>query len=433
MFGLLFKCLFVLYCLILSVKSSVYIENSSALYFQNPSYPLKGFNFTLGVLADITYGPFVPNEAGIFQMLGTICEAYKYNENRGLVNISGTFNVQGMNTRSQTELTYYAAMQLLQTTLSSDNETLRKQIDTRFPALMGAQVGSSRFSLFAEVAPYFEGFEIPVIDYTSLSDYSLRSSAPTIFYKPFGESIYTINPSSSPDLFETIISFMVQMNWTLSGIIFEESTFGQLGIQYVDSAKSKNVTFVCSQFAKIQPGNEETFSPFLAAFHKCITRFDEIKVIVLWMSYANGVATIRTFEELGYTGYTFIIAYKQASFSDPESEEFKELLKYNFFFTTALDPPPENEILSCLKIVVAESHRKEEEFALRLVDFLRETQRCELYSTNETLEVCDSEVQDATKKCVCTVFNAYNSINESLWYYYAADAVSTIAQGIYLL
>lgn len=430
MFG---TCLLVLLSLFKATEPKVTIEKIPELYYTDPNYPLNGFNLTLGLMDALTFGPFEPNQEGIFHILGTVCEAYKYNEKRGLVNISGTFNVQGMNTRSEADLTYYSAMLLLQTLLSSHNETTRAQIQTPFPAQTGAFLGGVSNDLFFSVAPFFEGYKVPSIVYTAITDKSLVSPFSSVYFEPIEPSVFSINPSTSPELFNALQSFMTQMNWTLAGILFEDSTFGAFGVQYLESAPIKNVTFVCPQFGAIRPGNDAVFTPFLKNFETCLTHFQKVRVIVLWMSYTNGVSAIETFKSLGYTDYTFIIAFKQSTTATAESQDFKNIFKYNFFIGAAVEFPSQEEIQMCFESVITKSIQNEEKFALLLADFYRTQKRCEIYDANQTLEVCVNGNAEDRKNCVCTILDIYSTINQTFRYPFAADSVSTVAQGIYLM
>lgn len=430
MFGV---CLLLFLSLFKATEPRVTIEKIPELYYTDPSYPINGFNLTFGLMDALTFGSFEPNDQGIFHILGTVCEAYKYNEKRGLVNISGTLNVQGMNTRSEVPLTYYSAMLLLQTLLNSHNETTRAQIQPPFPAQMGAFLGGVSNDLFFTVAPYFEGFRVPSIVYTALTDKSLVSPFSSVYFEPIEPSVFSINPSTSPELFNALQSFMTQMNWSLAGILFESSTFGALGVQYLESSPIKNVTFVCPEFAKIQPGKETVIYPSVKNFQTCLSHHETVRVIVLWMSYSNGVSAIQTFKELGYTGYTFIITYKQATTTTAEAGDFKNTFKYNFFIGAEVEYPPQEEIQMCFEDVITKSIQNEEKFALLLADFFRAQKKCEVYDVNQTLEVCvDGDIEER-KNCVCTILDIYTTINQTFRYPFAADSVSTVAQGIYLM
>lgn len=423
-------------CLLVGLRlaySKLALQDASEIYLTDQAYPLEGFNFTLGVLADITVGQKILSDEGILHVLGTVCEAYKYNDKRGLVNISGVLNVQGMNTRSQRELTYHIAMQLLQSDLSSQNETIRSQIETPYQSPMGALVGSSTYDLLLSVAPYFTGFNIPVIIYTALSGNSFFSSQQSVYYRPFGESAFSINPSSSPELFNTIQSFMTQMNWTLAGILFEDSAFGEFGVQYYETVPIKNVTFVCSAFLKIFRANETVMKEDIKLYQDCLTRYQQIKVVVLWMSFINGNTVIRLFEKLGFTGYTFIIAYKQATASDPVADEFKDLLKYNFYLVSEVEFPSSQELDLCFENVIKSSFKEGDDFALKVAEYLRLHQQCDLLSNDESLEECGSDPQNVERVCLCTANEYAKAVNRTFRYSFAADGVATVAQGLYLL
>lgn len=142
---------------------------------------------------------------------------------------------------------------------------------------------------------------------------------------------------------------------------------------------------------------------------------------------------MRIFEQLGYTGYTFVIAYKQATVSDPVAEDLKDTLRYSFYFGTSVEFSSKQELEFCFENVIKQALKNREEFAIRLADYFRLNEKCELFAEDEIIDVCRSGVQEAGKKCLCTGVDYSRTVNERFRYSFAADDVSTVAEAIYLL
>lgn len=384
------------------------------IYYPDEEYPKIGYNFTIGTLAELTLGPlFAPS--GLYHLFGTVCTAYKYNQGRGLVGINGTFNVQGVNTKSEFDQIYYQAMQFLQTNLNSTNATVAAQIATRYPARMGTLVGAVNFDTFLSLSGLYPGFAIPAISYVASTQNSATSISKSMVFDFRSLSTFSISPSTSPTLFTALESFLLQMNWTLVGLLFEDITFGALGVLYEQDSRLKDgISFVCEKFIQFDTGNSSVLTEFVKNYNRCAGNLNRAQVIVFWSSFDVALRVIQEFKDQGLNDYYFVVAYKEAYELDPTGY-YADLFKYVFYFQTSVQLPPIEEVNECIKTLATSSSQAEEEVFLALNEFFRAQRRCELYDKNQSVAQCREEkAEDRSELCICAIYDLFAATNESV-------------------
>jgi hypothetical protein len=130
------------------------------------------------------------------------------------------------------------------------------------------------------------------------------------------------------------------------------------------------------------------------------------------MSFPNAAFMMEIFDKLKYTGLTFVAAYKQVG-DDSISSFYAPYLKYNFFFTTAVEYPSRQELEECITEVFETSTTSQDQFQLYLAEYFRFNYKCEIYSF-DGLEICLEDPGEQPEKCLCSFYDLFITANETV-------------------
>ena len=383
--------------LTLSVRAAIRL-NSNIVY-SPVSYPKNNFNLTIGTLFDATQTGDV--DFRNYRIFGELCAVYKYNTGRGQFKTGGTLFLEGSNTVYNDTKTYYEAMQLLQTTLSSNNTTIQDELMTRYKGPVAAFIGGTSFSAQYSVSPYFEDFLVPSLSYTDATQVPDLSAVKAVTLPNPSFATFSSNPSVSPGLFQVIEQFFIQMNWSFIGVIFGDGTFGQLGEVYVQQNSDKDpaeqeIVYTCLTTLT----SNLTFDEFqLNQFKSCINSLDKVSVVLLWTSIEEGLTVKQYLDSIGADNFTYLLAYiggdrGNTTFGTPE--KFFDL---SFYVQTAVSPAAWIEIEDCSKAATPGEFNTTSPYSIR--DVIKEIIVCDIVNNTQT-PVCSNFLEEREKEnCRC--------------------------------
>lgn len=393
--------------LILSVCAAIRL-NSNIVY--NPvSYPKNNFNLTIGTLYDSPTSGAI--DYRYINLFGKMCAMYKYNTGSGQFKTGGTLYLEGSNTVYNDTNTYYEAMQLLQTTLSSKNVTIQDEIKTRYPNPVGSFIGASGFASFYSVSPYFDAFVIPSLSYADATQTPDSGAVKSIAISSPTFATFSINPSVTPGLFNVINQFFVQMNWSFVGVIFGNSTFGQIGEIYVEGNDyngrvKQNVIYTCSTSLTNDPN---FFEIQMETFKACVNKLDTVSVVLLWMSIQDGLRVKQYLDSIGADNLTYVLAYigsdrGNTTFGDPE-----KYFDLSFYVQPYVSRAVLKEVDDCFSLATPGEFNTTNPYSIR--DIINELIICDI-NNNTQIPVCTNFLEDREKeKCRCVFLVETNYYN----------------------
>lgn len=381
----------------------------SNIVYKPVSYPKNNYNLTIGTLFDATQTGDV--DFRNIRIFGELCAIYKYNTDVEALKTGGTLLLEGSNTEYNDTKTYFEAMQLLQTTLSSNNTTIENELQTIYSSPLAAFIGASGFSAQYSVTPYFENFLIPSVSYADATQVPNSGAVKTIVLPQPSFATFSSSPSVSPGLFQVIEQFFIQMNWSFVGVIFDDGTFGQLGEVYVQQDSDKNpseqkVIYTCLTTLT----NNQTFDQLqLNQFKACINALNTVSVVLLWTSIGDGLTVKQYLDSIGADGFTYVLAFVGAdrgnvTFGDPE--KFFDL---SFYLQPALSPVAQIEVNNCFEAATPGEFNITNPYSIR--DYIKQLFLCDIIN-NTQVPVCTSSAEDRLRdNCRCDFLvqtNLYN-------------------------
>jgi hypothetical protein len=383
--------------LTLSVCTAIRL-NSNIVY--NPvSYPKNNFNLTIGSLFDAFLSGAV--DFRNIHIFGELCAVYKYNTGRGQFKTGGTLFLEGSNTVYNDTKTYFEAMQLLQTTLSSSNATIEEELMTRYKGPVASVIGGTSFSAIFSVVPYFEDFLVPSLIYADATQAPDSGSIKTINLPNPSFATFSSNPSVSPGLFQVIEQFFIQMNWSFVGVIFGEGTFGQLGEVYVQQNADKDpatmkIVYTCLTTLK----NNQAFNELqLNQFKSCVDSLDKISVVLLWMSIEDGLYVKQYLDSIGADKFTYVLAYVGANRGNTVFGAPEKFFDLSFYVREAVSPAVIDEIKYCFDASSPADYNTTDPYSVR--DIIYSVFFCDIIN-NTQIPVCSNLLEDRQKgNCRC--------------------------------
>lgn len=394
--------------LLLSIRAAERFD--SGIVYEPISYPKNNYNLTIGNLIDANLEGIV--DFRNINIYGKLCAIAKYNTGLGKFKTGGTLFMQGTNTLYNDTLTYYEAMQLLQTVLSSKNATIQKELQTVYQSPIASFIGSTSFASFYSVSPFFEDFLIPSVTFADASQVPDVGSIKTIILPSPSLATFSINPTVSPGLFKVIEQFFVQMNWSFVGVIFADGTFGQLGEVYVQKNSDKDpveqtIIYTCQTTLT----NNLTFDDVqLNEFKSCINSLDKVSVVLLWMSIQDAIRVKQYLEQIGAPQWTYVLAYLGANrgntaFGDPEKN-----FDLSFYVRNAISPMAVPEILECITETSTPGELNlTNPYSVR--DVIKDLYFCDVLNDTQ-VPFCGGSVEERIQNnCRCDLLVEYNLFN----------------------
>lgn len=376
------------------------------IQYKEPVVPLRGFDFKIaGLLTNVGLTNRTGNQAALIPA-AAICQVHFINEGMTDIKLDGKLRITFQEYNRLYQSPQYVFMKVLEGNLlnTTTNQTMRPEFANTNMYLGSIGQGNSRID-----AAMSGGFGLPFITAGNLAQTDAISNI-LYFNNIVNHTMYEIRVSFNYTVVDALLSFLMSMNWTLVGAIYETTLYGFLSSEQTliyQNAHSEPY-FACRTLVNTVDATSVFYGGGgVDAFCECLANnYDKIEVVVVFATLDNAYGLTKIIEErCNNPGYTYIVTTENAftpervaSAVTPLSNSILIRSFYHWDIKTYFE--------DCLDIVPIDDR---DYIKSSLEVFFRENFNCAILFPNDTsLPICPLNISERTFDCHCPISD-YNT------------------------
>ena len=389
--------LFALY----SSRGQEFINIDESLLYQDPIYPLRGFDIKIASLK-VNIGPTLreANQAALTSA-AAICQVNFINQGITKINLDGKLSISFQEYNQINQTSQNAYMSMLKGNLV--NATTKQPLNPDFDktALFIGSDGQGNARIDSAISG---SYSLPY-----LSTASLAQTGPinNIIYSnsAINQTFFEFRLASNTSIMDALIPFLKGMNWTLVGAIYETTIFGYLTEQLTEDYQSQNSEpfFACKSFiGTIGSAKAINNNAIVNEFCECLTTsYNKVGVIVIFstLDRANGFAELIE-QQCNNPGFTYIATTED--FLAPNEVGSDSIALNNGFLIRAFyNWDIQTYLKTCYDLIKPPEAGFVQE---ALNSFFLEQNKCIFSFENpKNLPECPENIEDRTFDCICPI------------------------------